>query len=166
MGVLHPYFIGALTPPRLNPILHLVRRFSALLLAGLYLGLSNYCLSYAIVTGQPHHGVVSTGEASHHPKEHGQEHDAHHDQAPSHDHEGASDACCAAYNSPGLIVPAAPQLLARSDSAILPAFFLSSAALSTAVEPCFSRRDHGPPVVASQDAAPSCRAPRAPPILA
>jgi hypothetical protein len=136
-------------------------------MAGLYLGLSNYCLSYALFTGESHHGIVSGGQVSHHPEGHDAGHDAHlPDQAPGHQHQDSSDACCATFNAPGLLLPSAAHLLAKASFVALPAFFAAPPSdLFPPAECYLSRSDHGPPKPSSQDAVLSRLAPRAPPAL-
>jgi hypothetical protein len=154
-------FLGRLTPIPRSSILKAVKRLVSLALAGLYLGLTNFCLSYAVVTGEPHHQAASSDQVSHH--EHHGDHDG---RTPAPKNGDASDPCCA-INKPGLLAPSSPQPPART---LLAAWTVLPVALTgETVEPpvsYFGRPDHGPPKSASQEALRSRLAPRAPPALA
>ena len=125
----------------------------------LYLGLSNYCLTYAVISGESHHEVESAGGLDHH-----ESHD--HGEPADHEH-GSSDSCCVKFNDAGALIPAPPQLLVKAIVVVLPGFlgaaFTKAPVASSANS--YERPDHGPPKVASQ-VYPSYRASRAPPVLA
>jgi len=149
-----------------------VKKLVALFIGLVYLGLSNYCLTYAVITGESHHELNSAGQLERHGSddhEHGaHDHHASHDHGEPADHDdGASDACCVKFNDSGVILPSTSQLLVKAALVVLPGF-LNVALASVPVAPSassYSRPDHGPPKLASQ-VPPSCRASRAPPVIA
>lgn len=136
---------------------------TAVLTAIIYLGLSNYCLSYAVMTGEAH--CLPTTPAHSHVGHEGDADQGDHEHAPAdhHDSSDGSGLCCTQVAA--VAVPSAPQLLA---AVTVPADFLYVIVAETtvAIETLFRRTDNGPPKPAEQDVSLAYRAPRAPPILA
>lgn len=140
---------------------------TAILTAALYLGLANYCLSYAVISGASHCLPATIDHASAHEdhdhaadhKDHG-EAPAHHDHAPN-----TSDPCCVKIGELGVALQSAPQLVAATIT-ISPVFLHASVAdISVAGKHYLRRTDHGPPKTAGQEVPLDYRAPRAPPFL-
>lgn len=145
-----------------------MRKFAAILTASVYFGLSSYCATCAIITGECHHHAAEA--ASHDGSRHDAEHthddaDHHHDGAPGHDHSSdESGPCCTTFGDAGLTLPSTPRLPAK-----IVVTSLAVAVPTTEVSPadaagCFSRMDHGPPTLPAQKTSLSSLAPRAPPV--
>ncbi|MBI4375421.1 MAG: hypothetical protein HY549_03130 [Elusimicrobia bacterium] len=141
-----------------------MRKATAILTAIVYLGLSNYCLTYAVMTGESHCLPNSTSQAhTHGEHEHDADHDGHGEAPSHHDHPSdSSDPCCVTVSA--LTIPSSPQLLSKASIAPI---FLYVVAVETTLnaENYFRRTDHGPPKAAGQEAFLSYRASRAPPTL-
>lgn len=149
-----------------KPYTRRVKRLAALVTACAYLGLSHFCASYALVTGEFHHAVGSETAAHAEPGHH-DEHHSHHEhggeESDHHDHSsGESGACCSTITEIGAALPSAPQLLAK----VITSFPLVVPAADVRISDAwgyFSRMDHGPPRLPAQAVSLSSRAPRAPP---
>lgn len=144
-----------------------MRKLAALLTASVYLGLSSYCATYAVVTGECHHHGASEAVA-HDDSDHDADHDHddadHHHGAPGHDHSsGESGPCCTTFGDAGLTLPSTPRLLTKIIITSLPVAVPTAAVSVADATSYFSRMDNGPPKLAAQKVALSFRSPRAPP---
>lgn len=172
----------------LNYLLSLMSRLAmkkliAFVTALVYVSLSNYCLTYAIVTGESHpypglisssdrhssheHGVLHSHDQGH---QHGDTHNHNHDHdhgaggdSSSHHGSDKSDTCCSTFSRdvPQLLPspPAPPKPTLATDFALA----VVADATITVEKREILYRNHGPPGPFSQDIHLSLLSPRAPP---
>ena len=148
-----------------------MKKIVALFAIGAYLTISNYCLAYALVTGEFHNPFHSCETTNASPPSHSDCHDHDDENSPSdksghdsHDEKG-SDTCCVKLNKclestlPQAIIFSRPNLISENVLVSIPQHFIDLHLIETWLT------NHGPPGVTATQGFLSSSSSRAPPFI-
>ncbi len=143
-----------------------VKKVVASLTAFVYLGLSNVCLTSALLAGEtPCHPAFQAESVQKHDCDHDADHDASGEKDEHHDSSSnRSSPCCIMIAERGVLL-STPKIAAAPRTVL---FVFINAVLNPINDERtqLARVDHGPPNTSSQEVSLAHRAPRAPPALA